>query len=278
MFNQSAYNAHFVRHCVKIRLLALVMGIVLLGTFVSPASAKHIGSNPRLVDTSLTIDPLPECTNAFQCDATFLAGDTVTFTGILTEANGRFIPGANVNLYSFVAAEIRLIASTVTDVDGTFKTTFKADFSGAKVAGETFKQQISEVFTLFAKYDGDDTYAASQSGKIVITVKIKEMITQAATDKKLYRERDIALIFVNFIEVETEGRSIKYGDFIDPDTIRVMYDTTPVELSKKKIGSYTFVTPPLTVGHHQLMINAEKEAYNNRAGFITVQVSGFFGK
>lgn len=67
-------------------------------------------------------------------------------------------------------------------------------------------------------------------------------------------------------------------DFIDPDSIRVTYDGAPVELSKKKQDSYTFVTPSLTVGHHQLVINAAKGGYNTTVGFITVQVSGFFGK
>jgi hypothetical protein len=94
----------------------------------------------------------------------------------------------------------------------------------------------------------------------------------------LYKEGDIALIVVNFIEIETEGRHIEYGDFIDPDIIRVTYDNGIVDLSQKKTGSYIFFTPPLTVGHHQLVINAAKEGYNNRVGFITVQVSGFFGK
>jgi hypothetical protein len=72
--------------------------------------------------------------------------------------------------------------------------------------------------------------------------------------------------------------SDRYGDFIDPDRMTVFYDLQPVELSMKQVGSYTFVTPPLTLGHHQLMINPTKEGYNNRVGFVTIQVSGFFGK
>jgi len=262
---------------MQIKLLALAIGIVLLSTFIAPVFATHMGGH-RLKATQLTVDPLPECTNMFQCNATFLAGDTVKFTGVLTDSAGRFVPDAKINIYSFTATDIQLLTSAVTERDGTFKTTWKTQFTGTKVAGETFKQQISEVLTIFAKFEGDDKYAPSQSGKIVITVKIKDLITVAATDKKLYREGDTALVFVNFIEAEAEGRNIKYGNFIDPDSMRVTYDNEPVQLSKKKTGSYTFVTPPLTVGHHQLVITPAKEGYNSRIGFITVQVSGFLWK
>jgi len=261
------------------KLLALVTGIVLLGTFVMPAYGVYVAQPPKTKATQLTLDPLPECTNLFQCNATFHAGDTVTFTGILTDKEGKFIPDATVNIYRFEATEIPLLASAITDVDGTFKTTWEAQFMETKTVGETFKQQISQVVTLFAKFEGDETYTASQSGKMIITIKIIDMITIVATDRNLYRQGDTALIFVNFVEADFDGRHVDYGDFIDPDDMRVTYDASQVvELSKKKTGSYTFVTPPLTVGHHQLLINPTKDGYNNRVGFVTVQVMGFFGK
>jgi len=263
---------------MQIKFLALITGIILLSTFIAPAFAVHIGGHPRLKATQLILDLPSECTNMLQCNATFLAGDTVTFTGILTDSTGRFVPDVKINIYSFTATDAQLLASAVTERDGTFKTTWKAQFTSKKVIGETFKQRINEVLTIFAKFEGDAKYAPSQSAKIIITVKIKDMITVVATDKKLYKKGDIALIFVNFIEAEIEAKNIRYGNFIDPDNMRVTYDNEPVQLSKKKTGSYTFVTPPLTIGHHQLIINPAKEGYNNRVGFITVQVSGFFGK
>ena len=278
MLNQSPYNTHVRSLPMRIKFLALAISIALLSTFIAPVFATHMGGHPKLKTTQLTVDPLPECTNAFQCNATFLSGDIVTFTGILTDDTGRFVRDAKINIYSFTATEMQLLASAVTERDGTFKTTWKAQFMGTKFGGETFKQQINEVLTIFAKFEGDNKYAPSQSGRIVITVKIKDMITVAATDKKLYKEGEAALVFANFIEAEIEGKNIEYGNFIDPDSMRATYDGEPVELSKKKSGSYTFVTPPLTVGHHQLVINPAKEGYNNRVGFITVQVSGFFGK
>lgn len=262
---------------MQIQFLGIVIGILLVTATINVpvlAFGTHLG--PKA--TELVIDPLPECTNAFQCNATFFAGDIVTFTGILTDSTGRFVPKATIDIYNFKAASIQLVASADTERDGTFKATWEARFTDKKVAGETFKQQISEVFTIFAKFEGDNGYAPSQSGKMVITVKIKDILTFAATDKNLYREGDIGLIFINFIEADIRGNNVRYGDFIDPESMRVTYDNGPVQLSKKKTGSYTFATPPLTVGHHQLVITSVKEGYNTRVGFVTVQVTGFFGK
>lgn len=262
---------------MQIKFLALIISVVLLTTIIAPAFAHHLGGHPRLTVTQLTVDPLPECINTLQCNATFLAGDIVTFTGILTDNSGTFVPDAKINIYRLTATSVQLLASAVTEPDGTFKTTWKAQFLDEKAAGETFSQKINELSTIFARFEGDNKYASSQSGKIMITVKLKDMITLAATDKKLYAAGDSALIFVNFIEMDDRA-SNRYGDFIDPESIRVTYDNEPVQLSQKKIGSYTFITPPLTVGHHQLMINPTNEGYNNRVGFVTVQVSGFLWK
>jgi hypothetical protein len=228
--------------------------------------------------TLLTLDELPECINALQCNATFLAGDTVTFTGLLLDADENFIRDAKINIYRAEGIEIQLLTSAVTERDGTFKATWDAQFIGKKFAGETFKKQIDEVSTVFARFDGDDQYATSQSRKMIITVKVMDVTTHVATDKKVYQEGERALIFINFIETGTSGEKIRYGDFVSPDTIRATFDKETVELSEKKEGSYTFFTPPLTIGHHQLVINPAKEGYNTSAGFITVQVSGFLWK
>jgi hypothetical protein len=263
---------------MRIKILAFVIGIALSITFVTPAFAAYNAGYSNLKPAKLIVDPFAECTNAFQCNATFLVGDTVTFTGLFTGDEGRFIQDANINIYRITATGKQLIASAVTERDGTFKTTWQAQFIERKEAGETFKQQMREVSTIQAEFEGDSIYASTKSGKIVITVRIMDVITYVATDKKLYREGETALIFVNFIAGEIEGKNIRYGDFITPDTIKATYDLEPVQLSEKQIGSYTFVTPPLTIGHHQLLINPAKDGYNSSVGFITVQVSGFFGK
>jgi len=51
-----------------------------------------------------------------------------------------------------------------------------------------------------------------------------------------------------------------------------------LKVEQKATGSYTVVTPSLTVDHHQVLVIPLKEGYNIENGFLTVQVSGFFGK
>lgn len=263
---------------MNVSLSVLLIGIILFIMFTTPAFAAYNINPPKLKTTQLTIDPLAECTNDFQCNATFLVGDTVTFTGLLTDSDGKLLRDMKINIYRFVGTEIQLLTSTVTDIDGTFKATWQTRFLDKKVAGETFTQKIQEVSTIFAKFEGDEKYASSQSNKFVITVKILDFMVHVATDQKLYRAGNSALVFINFIEVDRDGKNIRYGNFIDPDTIVATYDGKIVQLEKKKQGSYSFITPALTIGHHQLLVNPSKEGYNSNAGFITVQVSGFFGK
>ena len=69
-----------------------------------------------------------------------------------------------------------------------------------KMMGETFKQGISETFTIYAQFEGDERYAPSRSGKQVFTVMVKDMLTYAETDKNSYKEDMAAFIVINFVE------------------------------------------------------------------------------
>ncbi len=140
---------------------------------------------------------------------------------------------------------MQLLASTITELDGTFNTTWTTQFLDKNRAGETFDQQISEILILFAKFEGDNRYATAQSDKMMVTIKIKDMITVAATDKLLYQSGNIAIIFVNLIEMDDSSEKIRYGNFVEPDNMRVTYDNETVHLSKKKLGSYI----PLLLHH-----------------------------
>ena len=168
-----------------IKLLILAISIIPLNSILAPVFANHIGGHPKLVPTSLVLDQLPECTNSVQCNATLLVGHIVTFTGALTDNQGEFISDAQVNIYRFTATSMQLLASTITELDGTFNTSWTTQFLDKNRAGETFDQQISEVLILFAKFESDNRYATAQSDKMMVTIKIKDMITVAATDKLL---------------------------------------------------------------------------------------------
>ena len=163
------------------------------------------------------------------CNAKFLVGEVVAFRGILTDIIGSFISNATIKIYKITATDTKLLTSAVTERDGTFRTAWESRFLDKKESSETFKQQLLEVFTIFAKFESDDEYEPASSDKMVITVKIKDVLTYVATDKKLNMKGEIALIFVNFIEIR--GKNTRYGRFIDPDRIIVTYDNQPIQVS-----------------------------------------------
>jgi len=262
----SMHRNFFVRE-----FMLLFVAAVLLSTFTLPAFANHAVAKPK--PTQITLDPFSECKNVMQCNAQLFTGQEITFSGILLDNSGIAIPDANVNIYLLMATELKPLASAVTSKDGTFEVQWVTKFFDNKSIGESFKQQVSEGFTVYAQFEGDSKYTESRSGKLVFTVSTKSMFTFVATDKTVYKKDTAALISVNFLDGELKEDGLALNDFIDPDTIRASYDNIPVELSKKKTGSYVFMTPPLELGHHQLFINADKEGHNNRVGFVTVHVS-----
>jgi hypothetical protein len=258
-------------HAKEFAMLLVVA--VLLSSFTLPAFANHMGGHVKPKPTQLTLDLFAECENMMQCNAQLFSGQEITFSGLLTDDRGAGVAGGDVNIYLFTATDLKSLASAVTNQDGTFEVNWVATFFDKKPVGETFKQQITEGFTVFAQFEGDGKYIESRSGKLIFTVSTKSMFTFVATDKLVYKQDAAALITVNFLDGELKEDGLTLNDFVDPDTIRASYDNIPVELNKKKTGSYVFMTPPLNLGHHQLMINAEKEGHNNRVGFVTVHVS-----
>ncbi|GEM_PF-992265 len=262
-------NMHRQFHVREFAMLLVVA--ILLSTFTLPAFANHEGTKPK--HTQITLDPFSECKNMMQCNAQLFSGQEITFAGTLTDDRGTGIANGSVSIYLLTATELKPLVSTATNQDGTFEVNWVAKFFDKKPVGETFKQQVTEGFTVFAQFEGDSKYTESRSGKLVFTVSTKSMFTFVATDKIVYKQDTAALISINFIDGELKEDGLTLNDFIDPDSIRASYDNIPVELSKKKTGSYVFMTPPLKLGHHQLFINAEKDGHNNRVGFVTVHVS-----
>ncbi len=117
-------------------------------------------------------------------------------------------------------------------------------------------------------FPGDSKYAETRSGKLAATVDANTLITSVNAEKRVYGPGESALVFIGFIDSRDQ--------FVDPDSIRVLYDDQEVQVEKKKAGSYTVTTPSLTVEHHQVLVIPQKEGYNLKNGFMTVQVSGFF--
>ncbi len=212
------------------------------------------------------------CVNQMTCGATFLVGETISFSGSLTSADGKPLPNAEVSIIKKIPKpELVTIASGITGIDGAYDLTWNAEFSPVERAlADTIKKYPREVVVFYAEYGGDDTYADKRAAKLTATVRANTIFTNINAEKRVYGPGESALIFLGFIDSNDE--------FVDPDSIRVLYDDQELEVEKKKTGSYAVMTPPLTVDHHQVFIVPEKGGFNIHNGFLTIQVSGFFGK
>jgi len=251
------------------KVVAVLSGIVLLLSTTATFNTFAAKQQP----VSFSFD-MSGCKQGMTCGAEFLVGDTVTFSGALTTEDGTPIPGATVNIIKLLPKpELVVIASGVTGIDGAYDLSWTAEFTPrekSSASTETLEKFLDENIVLFAQFDGDEQYAEARTGKLAAAIKANQVFTSVNAEKRVYGPGDAALVFIGFID--------KNDQFIDPDSIRVLYDDQEVQVEKKKTGSYTITTPTLTVDHHQVIVIPKKEGYNIENGFITVQVSGFFGK
>ena len=250
-----------------VKVVAVLSGIVLL--LSTTATLNTFAAKQQPVSISFEMNG---CKNDLTCGAEFLVGDMVTFSGTLTTEDGAPIPGANINIVKLLPKpELVVIASGVTGIDGAYDLTWIAQFTPREVVStDVLKKFLDENVVLFAQFEGDANYAEARTGKLTATIRANQVFTSVNSEKRVYGPGESALVFIGFIDSNDQ--------FVDPDSIRVLYDDQEVQVEKKKTGSYTVMTPTLTVAHHQVIVIPKKEGYNIETGFITVQVSGFFGK
>jgi hypothetical protein len=159
------------------------------------------------------------------------------------------------------------VASGVTGLEGTFEIVWDVKLVPQERALTDVTQKIhTQVVSMFAQFEGDDTYASSKTGKTTVTIEVNSIKTFVNSDKKVYNEGETAIVFVAFVDSD--------DSFVDPDGINAHFNLTPVadKLEKKKLGSYSFVTPPLERGHNQIIIVPAKEGYNIEAEAVTITV------
>ncbi len=249
------------------KVTAVLSGVMLL---LSVGAASNIfAAKPQPVVLTFAMEG---CKNDLSCGAEFLLGDTVTFTGTLTDADDRPIGGAKVDIIKFLPKPAQVVVvSGVTGIDGEYTLTWQAEFTPIEKSHQDVTTKIlDENVVFYAQFDGDGIYAGARTAKASATIKANTIATSVNSEKRVYSAGESALIFIAFIDSKDQ--------FIDPDSIRVLIDDQEVKAEKKKTGSYTVMTPPLTVEHHQVIVIPAKDGYNLETGFLTVQVSGFFGK
>ncbi|MFQ5969437.1 MAG: hypothetical protein ACE5J2_02960 [Nitrososphaerales archaeon] len=243
------------------KVVAVLSGVMLL------LSATTMNTFAARQPVSLTLE-IEGCKNDMSCGADFFVGNIVTFNGSLTTEDGSGIGGAEIKIIKMIPKpELIVVASGVTGLDGSYSIEWTAEFTETeKTFQDVTKKMLSETVSIYAEFEGDDNYSQTRSAKFTVTIKANQLLTSINAERKLYAEGESALIFIAFIDSNDQ--------FVDPDLVRVVYDDQEMEVDKKKTGSYTLITPELSIDHHQVIVLPKKEGYNPETGYLTVQVQG----
>ncbi|MFQ5940859.1 MAG: hypothetical protein ACE5KA_04080 [Nitrososphaerales archaeon] len=213
----------------------------------------------RKVATIVTIDEVP---------GQVRPGDKVSITGMVTTAEEEPLVDMPVNIYILTSdPKLVVVASGVTGIEGTYDIVWDVQLLPRERALTDVTQKIhTQIGSLFAQFEGDDRYAPSKTGKTTITIAVNSIKTFINTDKREYNMGDRAIVFIGFVDADDE--------FVDPDSINANFNLNPIapELDQKKIGSFTYETPPLERVYNQIAVVPFKEGYNIEVETITITV------
>ena len=225
-----------------IKSLAISLGIMLLlsGAFAA-VNAQPL--KVTLLALDLVVSPV------------VATGDVVTFTGILTLANGAGVSNVTVNIIEERDARLTTLTTAETDGNGAFITTWIADI--ADPAND-------RIMSVFATFDGSPGYGAAKSGKQAVKVAIQDMQVSFKFDKPNYFNGEFATFTLQF--------SSPGGFPLDPENMRGIYDGVTVSLERKSEGVYIFKTPPLVPPTHTLQVIAVKHGYELFNDATTISV------
>jgi len=232
--------------------LMLVLSAALVSYNVPVMAAKQKA-------TSVTIDEFPTKVRP---------GDQVTLTGMLTTADGEPINQEPVNIYILTSdPQLIVVATGVTGLEGTFEVVWDVQLTPIyKALVDVTKSFDTQVASLFAQFEGNEFYAASKTGKTTVTIEVNSIKTFVTTDKKVYKVGETAVVFIGFVDSDDV--------FVDPDSMNANFNLDPIAdiLERKKVGSFTFITPPLQKGHNQVSVVPDKEGYNTQTEVVTITV------
>lgn len=247
-------------------MLAVFAGLSLLLPMVSfdVFAIEH----DRRMPTAIELDFIEQCRNTVQCNARVFTGDTVTFTGALTDHTGRPVPNKEVRVVALIPTpEIIVLTRGTTNLDGTFTVEWTAKLSKQKTAFDDVTRQFQvEGLEVFAEFPGDASMAPSRSNKLSMTVTVNSIHTYINSDKLVYREGDSVVLFIAFIDSNDE--------FVDPDNIRATWNNRPIQLEQRTTGSYTFTIDDIERRHQQIIIVPEKQGHNINVAYLTITVMG----
>ncbi|MGH7909574.1 MAG: hypothetical protein ACRENW_06980 [Thermodesulfobacteriota bacterium] len=86
------------------------------------------------------------------------------------------------------------------------------------------------------------------------------------TDKQVYSEGERAILFIGFVDANDK--------FVNPDSMDVSFNILPFDrtLEKKKLGSYTYMTPPLESNDGHITLILQKEGHDIQTETIKITV------
>lgn len=248
-------------------VLAILAGLSLILPMIQFNAFAAFPEDKRK-PTSISLDFIEQCLNTVTCSAQVFTGTTVKFSGTLTDREGNPMPDMPVNIVALIPTpELVVLAEATTDNNGMFEAEWVAKLSTQKTAFQDVTKQFrSESVTVFAEFPGNEKMAPSKSNKLPMSITVNSIHTTLNSDKTLYDEGDTVTIFIAFVD--------SADNFIDPDKISATLNNHPVELEKKKVGSYTFTITQVSKQHQQLIIVPDKQGFNLSTAYLTIIVGG----
>jgi len=248
-------------------MLAILAGLTLILP-ITQFNAFAAFPEDKRDPTSISLDLIEQCLNTMQCNAQVFTGTTIKFSGVLTDEDGNPLPDMPVNIVALIPTpELVVLTTAATNTDGMFEAEWVAKLSTQKTAFQDVTKQFrTESLTVFAEFPGSEEMAPSKSNKLAMSVTVNSIHTIANSDKTLYNEGDTVTIFIAFID--------STDNFIDPDRIFATVNNEPVELEKKKEGSYTLTITEVAKKHQQLIVVPDTEGFNASTAYLTIIVSG----
>lgn len=242
----------------RLAYVGIILGLMLV-LYAGTVSSAPLATAQKRAPTVITLDEVPTKVRP---------GDQVTFTGMLTTADGEPLSQIPVKIYVLTSDPRQIeVASGFTGLEGAYEVTWNVELvSFSRASADVTKSLDTQVVSLFAQFDGDEQYTRSKTGKSTVTIEVNKVNTFVTFDKKVYREGEAATVFIGFIDMD--------DNFVDPDSIAATFNdkTITKQLEKKKVGSYTFVTLALQKGHNQVAVIPHKAGFNTEVEVVTVTV------
>ncbi len=198
-------------------------------------------------------------------------GETIVLSGQLIRADTlEGVPNATINIFQYVQfGRTQLLASGKTDTDGSYLIPWTVDVTllGANTeqrsTSSTHEAKVNRMpVTIFAKFAGNDKYAASVSGEQSFEVRLNALsIKIEKQGVYLPNQKAVAKIIITDID----------NNLVDPDTLKARFDSNAIYLPWASTGTYFFYVPSLSPGAHQLEVWVEKKLYIPASTFITVE-------